>query len=387
MKRSFLLVFLVIFVAGCTSIPFLPGSDVLNIQNVITTENPKDVIVIENAQISPASKGNTVFPDQNVDLLFNLVNKDDVKTALTSTDIFNAPLFRDSAGQLCNQIGCKPVDQAGVEYCTGTSKCSILPGEEKQISVEMKTPRETDIAGIITKTAIDFKANYDFVGALVYTMPAVNLEEIRARQRGNEKTEIQFSKAQSSGPVKIDVSLVGPTYVLAGQPAILVFKIKNVGSGTVFNSKIDTAKEVQIEQEIISISSIGDILDRFLKGQGLQEVVFHGMTIKFPQDTQVVEWPGCNADRTTGICTMPDGNSEEKGFNCALNNDGTTDCFNVEPIELFRDESRTSLRFKVNTNVPEGVPFKSFTIRAYVGYNYELRKSIEVTVNPFYNVG
>ncbi|MBI3190510.1 hypothetical protein HYZ41_02285 [archaeon] len=398
--KMLLLLAVLVFVAGCTSLPFVPGSDVIKMVTTERAESPQDAVIIQKAQLSPSSSGNTIFPDQAVTLLFNIVNKDDTKSAVTKVEMFNAPSFRSTCGKspalnndcppctgsdcpLCNSgNACKPNVCNYIKDSPTEKGCTLLPAEEKQVSIEMKSPLERDIASTITKTKIEFRATYNFVASLVYIIPVVNIEEVKARQRGNEKTEVQLSKMQGSGPVRVGVDLVGPPYILANQPTIMTFKLKNVGSGNVVNSKILPAYENGM------ITSPYSYFEDFLLGQKDGKKA-EGFIVKFPGNVKVVEAPGCKID-DYGNCNIDkDTNTNnELRFQCNYDGDnGETICYSASNIELFRGETLASMRFRVQAPVQSNTPFTSYTILAYAGYNYEIRDSIETTINPFYNVG
>ena len=370
-----LLLTVIVIITGCTIPNFVPGSDVIKMVTTEKAESPQDAVVIQKAQLSPSSTGNTVFPNQDVTLLFNIVNKDDTKSTVTKVEMFNAPSFRDkNTNNLCN-LGntCKP------NVC-GDS-CTLLPAEEKQISIDMKSPSERDIASTITKTKIEFRATYNFVASLVYIIPVVNLEEVKARQRGNEKTEVQLSKMQSSGPVRIGVDLIGPPYILAEQPTIMTFKLKNVGSGNVVNSKIGPAEGTN------SMQTTYKYMEDFLLGSVTNQNI-EGFAIKFPVGVKVVEWPGCRIENV--VCVDNDFNNDNSKlrFRCYPQTHEPsmeTLCYSASDIELFRGETLASMRFRVQATVPQNAPFTSYTILAYAGYDYEIRDSIDTTINPFYN--
>ena len=59
-------------------------------------------------------------------------------------------------------------------------------------------------------------------------------------------------------------------------------------------------------------------------------------------------------------------------------------CYNSREIELFRDESRVSMRFSIHKikELDKDEPFKSMTILTKIKYPYELRDSFEITVIP-----
>ncbi len=172
-------------------------------------------------------------------------------------------------------------------------------------------------------------------------MPAVDTQEIIKRQRSGDKTELFTTKSHGSGPVQIDAELQGAPYILSNLEAVLYFKIKNRGSGTLVKSQVDNGK----------------------------------MEILFPLEFEVVR-----------------GQHSEK-FDCQLTAGGTLCTNNVVKnnqdlgtIPLYRDESRSSLRFTVRLKAPLLEPFRSYPITATVKYNYELRNDIGITVNPFQNV-
>jgi hypothetical protein len=199
----------------------------------------------------------------------------------------------------------------------------------------MKTPSEKDIKSINTQTKLDYKTTYDFDGSLNYILPAVNTDEIIKRQRAGEKTSLFTTKSHGPGPVQIDVELQGAPYMLSSFESVLLFKIKNRGSGALVKSQIDSGK----------------------------------MEIIFPPELFVDE-----------------AKSSEK-FSCSQLPDGSTSCINNKKkgtedlgiIPLYRDESRSSLRFAVKLREPLLEPFRSYQITSAVRYSYELRNSVDLT--------
>ena len=368
MKYSVLLVGLVVLASGCVGIPDIFGRDVISIQQSVVENGVKDVIAVRDIYTIPKSP---LLPDQQVILSFLLENRDAVKSSQAYVDLFNAPTMRDLQDRPCNfyaatgytpntlGIGtplppepppngvpalpsskrfCTP-DQCGVD----TGGCPILPGEEKPVNIPMKTPTESDIKSIRTQTKLDFKTTYDFEGALSYIVPAVNSDEITKRQRAGEKTNLFTTKSHSSGPVQIDVELQGAPYMLNNFEAVMLFKINNRGSGTLVKSQIESGS----------------------------------MEILFPPEFDVIndrhsEKFTCNPDALTG------------GMRCV--NDGGKLGPAEGIIPIYRDESRSSLRFSVKLREPLEEPFRSYQITSTVHYSYELRSSMDLTINPFNNV-
>lgn len=366
------LVLAVVLISGCTGLTNLFGGDVINVQQTVIQNGVQDVIVVKDVQTIPKSP---LLPDQQLLLSFIVENKDklqDVKNV--RIDLFNAPTIRNSGGTLCNlyvassytpctiTVGtCLPQETLpGVQtpsqqrYCIpdqcGAEGCAILPGEEKPITFALKTPTQDDIKNIKTDTKLDFKATYEFNTSLNYIVPAISTDEIVKRQRSGDKANLFTTKSYGSGPVQIDVELQGAPYILSGsspistsQPeTVMFFTIKNRGSGTLVNSQIDNGN----------------------------------MTILFPPELDVTpnEKFSCNSAPNTGgmLCT-----------NNKRSADGKED---LGVIPLYRDQSRSSLRFTVKLRQSLNEPFRSFPITATVDYTYELRDSVSMTINPFQNV-
>ncbi|MEK6887317.1 MAG: hypothetical protein AABX14_00035 [Candidatus Aenigmatarchaeota archaeon] len=371
------LILVMVLISGCTALGGLFGGDVINVQQSIVQNGVQDVIVVKDILTIPKSP---LLPDQQLSLSFILENKDKLKDVKNvRIDMFNAPTMRNSGGTtLCNlyvasgytqcdiNIGtCLPQETlAGVQappqqrYCIpdqcGAEGCVILPGEEKPITFTLMTPSSNDIKNIKTDTKLDFKATYEFDGSLNYIVSAISTDEIVKRQRSGDKANLFTTKSYGSGPVQIDVELQGAPYILSGgntpistsQPeTVMFFTIKNRGSGTLVNSQIDSNQ----------------------------------MQIIFPPELEVVN--GKYSEQFS--CT-------DNGQNTVCKNTGNVDSTGKKVsdgvIPLYRDQSRSSLRFTVKLKQPLNEPFRSFQITSTVTYNYELRNSVAMTINPFQNV-
>ena len=341
----------VIVTSGCVGLPDIFGRDVISIQQSVVENGVKDVVIVRDIYTIPKSP---LLPDQQVILSFLIENRDSVKRTDATVDLFNAPTMRSSSNDpalddkpcnfysvgsaLPNQRYCIPE----LNECGVGNPCPILPGEEKPVNIAMKTPRDTDIKNIRTQAKLDFKTTYDFDGALNYIVPAVNMEEITKRQRAGEKTSLFTTKSHGSGPMQIDVELQGAPYILNNYEAVMLFKIKNRGSGTLVKSEIESG----------------------------------AMEILFPPEFDVIEDKSsekfeCVIDAATG------------GMRCT-NNGGKNMVEGAIPI--YRDESRSSLMFTVKLREPLVEPFRSYQITSTIRYRYELRNSVDIVINPFNNV-
>ncbi len=332
-----------IAVTGCLGFDFGSlfafGSDVIKVSPITLTEGQKDILTIQDKLTIP-SAGN-ILPDKPVQFSYLLISNDDLKTAENvRTYLFDAPTFRDdmkpgkdrcNAGYLVNCLANE--EEQDDEKCQPNKPCRVLPGEEKLIKYNLLSPSEEDIANIRTQPRINFLASYDTKSSLSFVFPIVNFDEIVKRQRAGESVDLRLISSHSSGPIQIDAQLIGENYGLADKPVTVVFRLRDVGSGSVKDSKIEKGK----------------------------------MKIMIPTDFIVTE--------STGIFEE---NGEENDYRVFTNN---------RTIGMLLDESQITMRFDLKLdNADKANPFRSFQILAEVNYTYELRDYMDVTINPFGNI-
>ena len=340
--RVFLFLLPLVFISGCTLPDIFPGQDVINVNPETQEEGFRDVLVIKDINTIPKSP---VLAGQTILLSFIIENRDaekEVKEAFV--DLFDAPLFKNMAGRRCNDApnNCVPT------VCTPGLPCKIspiLPGEQKQINFELKAPDDQATAGLPTDIDINFRVNYTFDGSTLFKLVVVNFEEIKARQRAGSPITLDILKSFGSGPVKMDVELKGGPYMLSGLGGTLAFTVKNTG---------DTSKG-SISESKIPVSPPGKFA--------------FGLTIKFPEE----------------LVTNVNNLVSPSAFLCIGPIEESIDCFNIANITLFKGES-VPLLFQIKNAPSLTAPFKSFDIKAFLRYTYELRDSAKVTVVPLAKV-
>lgn len=387
MRNSTILLAFVIFVSGCVFPGNFFGQDVLKIHTTTTTDGVADILTISDITTIPRSP---LLPEREVLLSFVVKNNDLIRSVRQVTiDLFDAPLFKDKkTGVICNAIfssgrlqpcQANPDNTGRGGRCSISEDCPILPGAEEQALFSLITFSQDEIANVKQDTHLNFKVNYNFDSSLTYSLPVVNMEEIIKRQRAGQSTDIVISKTHSSGPAQIDVELLGAPYVLAESPATLVFKLRNTGSGTIKNSNIDG---IVLGASLITSTRTFEELVSSIKNPNRQ--VEQGLVIFFPQEFDILEFPG------EGELPDPHGNFPAGTFTCDRNQNK---CWNIGDINIYRDESRVSMRFKIvlkeeirKQMVAQDIPFRSFQINSLTAYNYELRDSIPMTINLFENV-
>ena len=146
--------------------------------------------------------------------------------------------------------------------------------------------------------------------------------------------------------MRVDMELFGTPYILSDQAATFIFKVTNTGGGNVVGSQIGIGKFV----------------------------------VEIPKDMVA----------PNGKIILPDGQTYSPGasvsspdrFDCTAS--GTHyRCSNRKPLDIYKDQTRGSLRFEITKTAKIAQPFISYDIRASTEYSYELRGTQEITVKPF----
>jgi hypothetical protein len=326
---ALLLLVIIVITSGCTYLDEFFGQDVIQVEETTLEEGVRDVIVINDATTIPKSP---ILPGQGVVLSFIMENKDERESAENVVaELFDAPLFKGRNEALCNSGAkiCKPEN----DRCSIDSHCTVLPGEQKMISFDLVAPSEDEVVNLETELDLHFRVSYTFTSSLLYNSFVVSMDEIKARQRAGEAVNLDVMKTPSSGPVQIDVEMLGAPYILSGYSGTFLFTVKKVSTnGVIKDSKIDTGN----------------------------------MLIEFPTDIGTVD-------------------GGEKFLCVKIEDVDKYRCVNKDEIELYSGES-TTYRIQV-TDVPNlegtGIPYKSFSIKAYVGYVYEMRDSLKLKIKPY----
>lgn len=359
-----LLLLLVVFAAGCTGLSGIFGGDVLSIKQNIIQDGQKDILVVKDVATIPTSP---MLPNQPFVFSFLVENVDNSEIARDVTiELFNAPTVKSDAGQVCNTGSgsiCKadkcwmvaqpqsaalqgPIVNVYPGIQMSGDKCTILPGEQVPINFYLRTPTEKEIVNIETKPTLDYRILYNFESTSLFVMPSVDFDEILKNQRSNDKVDVQVTKSYGTGPVRVEMELFGTLYILSGQSATLIFKVVNTGGGNVVGSQIKERKFV----------------------------------VEIPKDMVAPD----------GKIILPDGQTYSLGagvsspdrFDCSAT--GTHyRCTNIKALDIYKDQTRGSLRFQITNTKSIAQPFLSYDIRASTEYSYELRGTQEITVKPF----
>ncbi len=291
------LVLLLIAASGCVD-QQIPG---LNIEEKKVVEKP-DVLTIESVKVVPES---SVLPGSSVMMFITIKNKAD-KSVNYVLDIFN-PSFFSVTGYIKSH--------------------EIAPQGEDVIVVNLTAPSKDEIGNVAVTTSINFRVLYNYSTTTMYDVAVVNMDEIKRSQLSGKPISITLNKHVGSGPVQIDMNLIGSTegakYILSGRSGVINLVIENRGSGDLKGNKIRNErliiKPINYGINLTNVSS-------FLKKSG-----------------NVLK------------------NSKE--------------------IQLYKQGQSSPIQFKVESkNIHE--PFKTYTIVATANYTYELRGSKSITITP-----
>ncbi|MBI4018252.1 MAG: hypothetical protein HY368_01460 [Candidatus Aenigmarchaeota archaeon] len=444
-KIIMLLLSLAVLAAGCTSQLPTFGIDVVSVTREINVEGDRDVLVVKDKLTIPKSP---VLTDQGVHFSFLLENKDVAKkTASVDIDLFDAPLMKNEKGgrKLCNQVGADGKERRGcyANECVpeqNSNRCimrDILPGEQRQVTFDLFSPSVNEIGGIKTDIKMNFKVTYNFEGSTSFTVPVVDADEIKARQRAGDKIKVDIRKSIGSGPIQVDPELFGSPYILAEQSGTFFFVVKNKGKGNLPQSQIPKdglciyfpkdffgsgTSLVTPDSKECTLSNLDSECKPAKKAEeGSQQTAgdaFNGGVAGGQADYSsstgevvseyINELAGVgNAPLITGYAAVEGSGSAAEGGGVAESEQGnplfrcvsvenavagchdksaevrnTVLCYNVRPVELFKDESRVSMRFSFHRVKEIDEPFRSMTILTKIKYPYELRDSFSITAIP-----
>jgi len=324
------LLLFVAVVAGCVGqLPGIPGfgSDVIQPSRTLMQGTATDIILIDRMTSSPE---NIINPGQSLRVFMTASSREVDPRRKTSVQIqlFDAFIFKSADAQLyaqlCNAIpsGCTSVQ----ELCTMTNPCTFSTSETKQIQWALLAPTKEEIANIKTSGTLAYRLLYDYNSSTNFDVFVVTEDEILRLQQQGQTLSVPLQETRGSGPIVLEFSQAS-AFALPKSTLFITVKAHNVGSGGPLNSTI---------------------------GAG-------NLSVEIPTSL-------------TSYVTAAD-------FNCYQAFDKTV-CTNKEKIQLIKKESIPFL-FELQNVVPDlAVPHRTFTLSATVSYNYEIRNSLTLTIQP-----
>ncbi len=346
MRKSYgTLMLLAVLLLSSFCVESLQSQFGINLQNVQAQEKTKreiaDVITIADAYTLPKPP---VLTSQPFDLFIELESKEKEKIISGYLELYDTSVFHNQSN----------VSQT----------FTLLPTEKRVFDFSFLAPTNEEIANVKLTPRISFRVLYDFSTSSSLDVVAVNLEEVRKAQQAGESLSFVSNKVLGSGPVKIDISLVGSDYVLAGYPFLLQLKLLNEGRGMLKGNEIKKGKLKLIIPdgfEIVNYEDISSILS-CEEGVGVSGEEGLGWSEKVTRTAYAL------IRTITGLVT----GSSSMACRC--------ECENIKPIKLYQRESAP---ITLKLRAPDiTAPYQTFVFRASASYTYELRDYIDITVQP-----
>ncbi|MCD6381937.1 MAG: hypothetical protein J7L43_03085 [Candidatus Aenigmarchaeota archaeon] len=259
-----------------------------------------DVLLIKDVKIVPEAP---IFPDTTVELIITIQNIDDKKSIPYKVELFNPSIFT-------------------IEKSSGTSG-ELLPQGEKVIDFVLKVPKEK----VKITPTVNFRILYNFSTSTTYDVVVVNMAQIKQAQLAGKPVSFDIEKSIGSGPIKVDISLKGSSYLIAGQKGVLSIVVQNKGSGFLKEGKI---KKNKLKLTLIN-KGINDIESTTKKF----EIIKSGSTFSYG--------------------------------------------YNKDDIEMM-ERSTSPILLKITA--PSVDLYKTYTFLANVSYTYEIRGSKEIPITP-----
>ena len=296
---------LVVFSSGCT-IEDIFGSTIPNVNvDVKETEETSDVLVIKSLEVYPQAP---IYPGSEISLFVRIENKDDKKTIPYTVEIYDPSAF----------IVLDEESKSGV----------LLPLGTDLITFNLKAP-DANITGNVEFTpTVSLRVVYALNTTTLYQIAVVDMEQIKLSQLTGKTLNIQTTKSIGSGPIKIDMDLIGSSegskFIIKGQSGMLNLKVINKGSGDLEGGKIKN----------------------------------HTLTLE-----------GVNIDNELNITSLDKYFKKEDGkFK------------NNKDIMLIQRET-SPLSFKISLGQGNIDIYKTYTLKAQVTYNYSLTGSISIPIS------
>ena len=235
-------ILLVVIVAGCTNNFSLGGGGSFEPQQKETNNGLEDVVTVKNSYMVPSPP---IYPREQ-GVAFNIVieNKDKKRTAKNVyVELYNPSVFT----------------KVTQDKCLKGSTCTILPQGQKTVQFSLTAPSTQETGNVKVDTELQYRVVYDFVATTKLDVLVANMDEIISLQRAGKSFSPTVTKNKGSGPMKVDLSLIGEKqFVLDGYSATIKAQADNWGSGSLLNNEIEeTSLKIVFPPEFDNIIAPG----------------------------------------------------------------------------------------------------------------------------------
>ncbi len=234
---SISILFPIILLCGCINLGgFFAASVSTN-----TVHKSSDLLVIKNIKVVPQK----VYAGTKFTLYFTVKHIGDPRTS--DAVIYSLRAYDFGI--------CKPITQTDM----GTQE--IQPGEEKEYSISLQAPSNSEMADLEAHCPIRIRLTYENVKARTQVEAYVMSEErMKTLQRNGKFQNYVPTQKVGIGPVKIYFEFLQNQPFIAGENVVFFVYAKNEGDGDVENGKILVNVRVAGGYSICSaeLSFIGD---------------------------------------------------------------------------------------------------------------------------------
>ncbi len=344
-KRSFILVSLivsVVFLSGCV-IPSAPSVPItVNQKN--QNDNTADILIVQNEATYPSQP---IYPNSKFTFSFDVKNVHNSAVAkCLHVRLYDKSIFKFQSNNPNNN------DKTVSSDCTGAekeisddvvNKGNVYPGASKRIIFNLISPSADEIGNLKITPTISYRFTYDFTANTIYQIVIVDGQYLATLQQAGKSVTANPINSIGPGPFKVHMNLLNRDhFVLSGSTGQLEVKIKNEGQGE-------------------SSSNWGGSIDKNSLILGIPEEIYSNNMYK-------------GVEGNFGEIACPD--DYGSNYKCITNKD---------KINLYQGSSAPLiLRFeapKIN-NKGSKVPYKIYTFRATMNYQYLMDRSYSIEVNP-----
>lgn len=378
------------------------GFDIINVEEKTINVGVSDVLVIQSISSIPESP---ILPKQWVFLTYVFKNIGKKPISNVRISLYDAPKFTNNLGEPCN-VGnrCKPE----ILLCAEEHPCVVNPDAEQQVRFRLISPEVSEKS----YATISARLKYSYATETTYSFSVINKREIERRQREGKMLTITNEKSISDGPVYVDIWLMNTKYGIGGNDLVIAFQIKEHGTGTLVNTQVEPNNLViYLPKELLSTNNIEGVniisvaekdngfrvnKKDFCIKNGIEKLgnMFFCNKVCF-----LTNWNGLS--RT---CTSIEKCEPGSGIGYCANNlkccvpiinklTNTRDydmpyiacmhsvCRNIGILKL-HNKASTPIYIKLkNITTPEVM--KTFVVKAFVRYDYELRTKTTLEVKPY----
>ena len=347
MKKFIFSLFLILLVSECAGMPdifngIFPGGN-----NVNKTELSPDLIIIKNINVIPNPPINTL--DQ-FSVSFEIINQDELKEASNvKYELYDWGL-------------CDPLTTEG-DPIVGTFD-SLAPLQTEFKQWRFQAPDNNEIGYLSTRCPIRFKINYTYTSTSQIDLDVISKDRLEQLQKAGTPPSFTPSLSVGRGPVKIYFSFGNELPIKSENTISLFVKVEDKGTGM-----------------------FGEIKNKTL-------------IINFPDGFKTADVDcgskfNCTDNYLTVFCFPFFGQKPTTENNvCDTNNDGiinmrdiqqTTNiiteptCYNNQEIPLIK---KTSPQIRCSIKAPIVNVEKTFFIKGYLGYSYDVDGETSVGVKP-----